>query len=754
MTSASEEAIAGLVGTRWKPALSVEVIDGVAVITFDLPNEPVNQLGRGVKAEFVALVTRLERDTSVYSAVLISGKPEIWIAGADIEEFLELRTSTDAERLSRDGQMLLDSIERLRVPRIAAIQGACLGGGLERALACRYRIATDHPKTVLGLPEVQLGLIPGAGGTQRLPRQIGLTAALDMILTGKNVRGRKALSLGLVDELVHPSILRTVAIQRAREVAEGRRKSDRFRGGVKGFVLDRNPAGRALVLRQAREKTLEKSRGHYPALLAAIEVVAAGYTKGAAHGYREESRRFGEMAMTDVSKQLIFLFFATSALKKDSGVDPEQYPEVPVSSFEPLPVEKIGILGAGFMGAGIATVAVQQGTLVRLKDADHGRVAKGYAAVREVLRDSLKKKRITQTQFNDYMALVGGTVDYTGFGNVDLVIEAVFEDLAIKHQVLRETEASVHPSAIFASNTSTIPIAQIAQASSRPERVIGMHFFSPVHKMPLLEVITTAETDPQVTATVVGYGKKLGKTVIVVNDGPGFYVNRILSPYINEAGLLLDQGVAVDIIDKALLDFGFPVGPITLIDEVGLDVAVKAGKIMAEAFPDRMQPAKSIQAVVAAGRYGRNSKKGFYSYDNDGKKGDVDPGVYSLFLSSGRTPIVESIASSNTDAPAHPEMPAVQIQQRTVLAMLNEAARCLSEGIIRSARDGDVGAVFGIGFPPFRGGPFRHMDSLGVPIVVQRLEDLNARFPGRFEPAEILLDMARRRQVFYADERV
>jgi 3-hydroxyacyl-CoA dehydrogenase/enoyl-CoA hydratase/3-hydroxybutyryl-CoA epimerase len=754
MSSASEAAIGGLVGTRWKPALSVEVSDGVAVITFDLPEEPVNKLGRAVKDEFVALVTRLERDTSVYSAVLISGKPDIWIAGADIEEFLELRTSTDAERLSRDGQMLLDSIEQLRIPLIAAIHGACLGGGLETALACRYRIATDHPKTVMGLPEVQLGLIPGAGGTQRLPRQIGLTAALDMILTGKNVRGKKALQIGLVDELVHPSILRTVAIQRAREVAEGRRKSQRFKGGVKGLVLDRNPAGRALVLRQAREKTLEKSRGHYPALLAAIEVVAAGYAKGSAFGYREESRRFGEMAMTDVSKQLIFLFFATTALKKDPGVDPSQYPDLPVSASEPLPVEKIGILGAGFMGAGIATVAVQHGTLVRLKDADHGRVAKGYAAVREILRESLQKRRITRTQFEDHMALLGGTVDYTGFGNVDVVIEAVFEDLAIKHQVLREAEASVHPSTIFASNTSTIPIAQIAQASSRPERVIGMHFFSPVHKMPLLEVITTPENHPQVTATVVAYGKKLGKTVIVVNDGPGFYANRILSPYINEAGLLLDQGVAVDIIDKALLDFGFPVGPITLIDEVGLDVAVKAGKIMAEAFPDRMQPAKSIQAVVAAGRYGRKSKKGFYSYDKDGKKGDVDPAVYSLFLPSGRVPIVESVASTESSTPARPEMPAVQIQQRTVLAMLNEAARCLSEGIIRSARDGDVGAVFGIGFPPFRGGPFRHMDSLGINIVVQRLEDLNARFPGRFEPAEILLDMGRRREVFYPDERV
>jgi 3-hydroxyacyl-CoA dehydrogenase/enoyl-CoA hydratase/3-hydroxybutyryl-CoA epimerase len=281
-----------------------------------------------------------------------------------------------------------------------------------------------------------------------------------------------------------------------------------------------------------------------------------------------------------------------------------------------------------------------------------------------------------------------------------------------------------------------------------------MHFFSPVHKMPLVEVITTADTHPQVTATAVAYAKKLGKTVIVVNDGPGFYANRILSPYINEAAILLDQGVAVDIIDKALVDFGFPVGPITLIDEVGLDVATKAGKIMAEAYPDRMQAAKSIQAVVAAGRYGRKSKKGFYSYDKEGNKGEVDPSVYGLFLAPGSIPIVRSIAPpAAPEASARPEMPAVQIQQRTVLAMLNEAARCLSDGIIRSPRDGDVGAVFGIGFPPFRGGPFRYMDSLGIQIVVQRLEDLNARFPGRFEPAELLLEMARRRQVFYPDER-
>ncbi len=751
--SSTEATIGGLVGTRYKPALSVEVSDGIAIITFDLPNESVNKLNRTVKDEFVALVTRLERDTMVHAAVFISGKPDVWIAGADIEEFQELRTATDAERLSRDGQMLLDSVERLRIPIIAAIHGACLGGGLETALACRYRIATDHPKTILGLPEVQLGLIPGAGGTQRLPRRIGLTNALDLILTGKTVRGTKALKLGLIDELVHPSILRTVAIQRAHEVAEGRRKSERHSGGVKGFLLDANPAGRTIVLRKARDQTLAKSRGHYPALIAAIDVIAAGYEKGVAHGYREESRRFGELAMTDVSRQLIFLFFATNELKKDPGVEPSQYPDLPVSAFEPLPVEKIAIIGAGFMGAGIASIAVLHGSLVRLKDADHGRVAKGYAAVRDILKERLTKKQITKVQYSDYMALLGGTVDYSGFGNVDLVIEAVFEDLAVKHQVLREAEASIHPSAIFATNTSTIPIGQIAQASSRPERVIGMHFFSPVHKMPLLEVITTPQTHPQVTATVVAYGKKLGKTVIVVNDGPGFYANRILSPYINEAGILLDQGVAIDIVDKALVDFGFPVGPITLIDEVGLDVATKAGKIMAEAYPDRMLPAKSIQAVVAAGRYGRKSKKGFYSYDKEGKKSDVDPSVYGVFLAPGSIPVAPSITPASAEPPSIPEMPAVQIQQRTVLAMLNEAARCLSDGIIRSPRDGDVGAVFGIGFPPFRGGPFRYMDALGIKIVVQRLEDLNARFPGRFEPAELLLDMARRNQSFYTDER-
>jgi 3-hydroxyacyl-CoA dehydrogenase/enoyl-CoA hydratase/3-hydroxybutyryl-CoA epimerase len=724
-------------------ALSADLRDGVAIITIDLPHEPVNKFNRQVKDEFVALFDRLEHDLNVRAAVLLSGKKDSWIAGADIDEFFELETAADAERMSHDGQLLLDSIERMRTPLVCAIHGVCLGGALEVALASAYRIATDHPKTVLALPEVQLGLIPGAGGTQRLPRLIGVRAALDMILTGKNVRAKKAFQIGLVDELVHPAILQEIALQRARDIADGSRKHHNQRNGIAGLLLDENPAGRGIVLRKAREETLSKTHGHYPAPIAAIDAVAAGYSRGTSAGYREESRLFGEMAATDVSKQLIYLFYASTALKKDPGV--------PAAPGEPAPlvrpVNKLGILGAGFMGSGIASIAVQHGTLVRMRDADHGRVAKGFAAVRDVLKERLKRKQITPVEFSDMMSLLGGTTDYSGFANVDLVIEAVFEDLDVKHEVLREVEVVMKPEAIFASNTSTIPISEIATAARKPERVLGMHFFSPVQKMPLLEVITTPATDRDVTASAVAYGKTLGKTVIVVQDGPGFYVNRILTPYINEAGRLLDQGASIDVVDKALVDFGFPVGPVTLMDEVGLDIASKAGKIMYDAFGERFFPAQSVQALVGSGRFGRKSKKGFYLYDEEGKKGAVDQSVYPLLTPAAR----EIPPSSDARHQPRPEYSVLEVQQRTVLPMLNEAARCLAEGVISSPRDGDIGAVYGFGFPPFRGGPFRYMDSLGIAEIVRQLEELNDRFPGRYEPAELLLGMARRNTRFHPE---
>ncbi len=699
--------------------VSLSLQDGVATVRYDQPNSPVNTLNTRVGPVFEQIFARIEQDASIVGAMLISGKPDSWIAGADIDELRRVTTPIEAAALSRGGQRLLNRLAEMPKPFVAAIHGAALGGGLEIALACRYRIATDHPKTVLALPEVQLGLLPGAGGTQRLPRTVGLQAALDMILTGRNIRAKKAWQMGLVHELVHPSMLLDVAMRRVRALARGEAMPGRARKhGAREVLLEDNALGRKIVFRQARESVLKKTRGHYPAPLAAIEVIQAGYLHGQEAGLVEEARRFGELAVSEVCRELVSIFFATTSLKKDSGL-PDGV------TADPLRVRKIGVLGAGFMGAGIATVAVQAGTIVRLKDASLNRVAAGWRAVRDVLRERVTRRQLTRLQMDDTLSLVGGTIEYSGFANVDLVIEAVFEDLAVKHAVLREVQA-VAPRAIFASNTSTIPIREIAAAAAHADQVVGMHFFSPVHKMPLLEVIVTPETSAQTTATVVAYGRHIGKTVIVVRDGPGFYVNRILAPYLNESGKLLDEGASIDAIDEALVSFGFPVGPVTLLDEVGLDIAGKSAPIMAAAFGERMRPSVTLQRVLESGRLGRKAKRGFYRYDDKGKRLGVDQRVYALTPASGGRSTVA----------------ADEMQRRTVLPMLNEAVRCLEDGIVRSPRDGDIGAVFGIGFPPFRGGPFRFIDALGAATVVQQLEALDARYPGRYEPAAMLRAMA------------
>jgi 3-hydroxyacyl-CoA dehydrogenase/enoyl-CoA hydratase/3-hydroxybutyryl-CoA epimerase len=709
------------------PALATELIDDVLVVTIDRPGHAVNTLGLDLVGEFETAFARVDDDKLIQALVLISGKHDGFIAGADIEQFLEIRSATDAEQISRTGQELLAKLASLRVPVVAAIHGACLGGGLEVALACRYRVCTDDPKTTFAAPEVQLGLIPGMGGTQRLPRRVGLQAALDMILTGRTVRARRALQMGLVDEMVPPSILWDVALGRARALASGALSPPRRRGaGPASLLLESNPLGRGVVFKKARQSVLEKTHGHYPAPLAALDAVIAGYTAGH-DGFAEEARQFGEMAVTEVSRQLVFLFFASNALKKDAGV------------VEPAPqareVDRLAVLGAGFMGAGITSIAVQQGTLVRLKDTDTTRIGRGLAAIRSVVQERVMRRQITPRQLDDAMSLVGGTTDYSGFEAVDLVIEAVFEELGLKHKVLAEVEPVLDSSAVYASNTSTIPIARIAEAARYPERVLGMHFFSPVHRMPLLEVIVTPATSRQATVTAVAYGKRLGKTVIVVNDGPGFYTTRTLSAYMSEAGRLLDEGASVDSIDDALVDFGFPVGPVTLLDEVGIDVGGKVAAVLSEAFGTRMTPPESMRRVVVAGRTGRKGSSGFYRYDPSGTKGPVDESVYAV-IGGERRPIDKA-----------------EIADRCVLAMVNEAARCLEEGILRSPRDGDIGAVFGIGFPPFRGGPFRYIDSVGVTRIVERLEDLNIRFAKRFEPARLLVDMATAGRSFFAGAR-
>lgn len=706
--------------------LRLSLTGRVAWLRYDQPGSPVNTLNSRVGPVFAQCFDRIEQDERIDGAVLVSDKPDTWIAGADIDELRGIREAAEAEALSRGGQQLLDRLAAFRKPVVAAIHGAALGGGLEVALACRHRIVTEHDKTVLALPEVQLGLLPGAGGTQRLPRLVGLQAALDMMLTGRNIRARKAWQMGLVHEMVHPAILRSVAEQRVRELAAGLplplrpRKTPPMQ-----HLLEDNPLGRALVYRKARESVLKKTGGHYPAPLALLDVVKQGLEDGMAAGLAVEARAFGRLAVTAESRNLVSIFFATTALKKDSGLREGQ-------TGSARPVRKLGVLGAGFMGAGIAGVAVQRGSLVRLKDASLERVAAGVRAVREVVSERLRRRQITRVQRDDMLSALGPTVDYRGFADVDLVIEAVFEDLEVKHRVLREVEEA-SPQAIFASNTSTIPLRDIAAGSRRPARVIGMHFFSPVHKMPLLEVIVTPETDGDTVATAVAYGKQLGKTVIVVNDGAGFYVNRILAPYLNEAGRLIDEGARVEDVDRALTAFGFPVGPITLLDEVGLDIAGKSGPILAAAFGARMQPSATLTAVLGSGRLGRKTRRGFYRYDEQGKRDGVDDTLYAL------TP----------NGPARHAVDPTVVQQRTVLPLLNEAVRCLEEGIIRSPRDGDIGAVFGIGFPPFRGGPFRYIDQAGAAQVAAQLDALEQQHPGRFAPTALLRDMANRGERFH-----
>jgi len=704
-------------------AIRIERDNEIAILVLDLAGESVNKLSRAVKDEFAAALKALRADATVRGTVLISGKPDVFIAGADIEEFVATKTEEGFRALSREGQQFLDEIEASKTPMVAAINGACVGGGLEIALACQYRIATTHAKTVLAQPEIQIGIIPGAGGCNRLPRLVGLRAALDMILTGKNIRGDKALRMGLIDELVHPAILRAVAVAAARRLAIEGPPQRRPRGN---WLLDRTGPGRAFVLSQARRMALAKSGGHYPAIPAAIEAVDHSLAHGMREGLLREAELFAQAAMTDVSRRLVEIFFATTALKKDAGVAAPAPP--------PRAVQHLGVLGAGFMGAGIATIAAEQaGVAVRMKDADLPRVGKGLKAAADVIGGQVKRRRYDRREGARKLALITGTTDYSGFRGADLVIEAVFEDLEVKRAVLREIEAVCGEETVFASNTSTIPIARIAEASRRPAAVIGMHFFSPVHRMPLLEVISTDSTAKETVVTAVAFGRRMGKTVIVVRDRPGFFINRILSPYMCETGHLLAEGVSIEALDSAMTRWGFPVGPVTLLDEVGLDVAVKAAGVMTAAFGERVKPAIPIGALVEAGRLGRKNGRGFFVYERGRKRG-VAEDVYEILG-------VPRSGGSGAD----------DVTERLTLAMLNEAARALEEGVVRTPRDGDIGAIFGIGYPPFRGGPFRTLDAMGVPAVVERMRRLAERCGPRFQPAAVLVDMAKAGRRFHND---
>lgn len=698
--------------------------DGVATVLIDRAGESMNTLGVELTTELASVVERLEADD--VEAVVIGSAKRDFLAGADIRMFDDFGDANAAI----DGLTALHGIFR-RIedlhtvsgkPVVAAIDGACLGGGLELALTASMRICTDSDRTQLGQPEVQLGVIPGAGGTQRLPALIGLAAGLEMIVSGKPARHHRARKLGLVDEVVPPQVLLEVARRRAREAIGATRDSGRGIGlstdALQRLALERNPAGRNFVFKKATEAMLEASGGHYPAPKRAIEAVRIGVEQGREAGFAAEIRFFAELVFTPESAALRSIFFATNELKSDTGVD---------SDAAPRPVDDVAVVGGGLMGGGIAAVtAINAGDRVRIKEVDVAGVERGLAYVARVLARRAKRRRMSGFEVDRIRNRVTGTTTWTGFSSTDVAIEAVFESLDLKQSIVRDIEAVTGPDTIFASNTSSLPIADIAAASSHPETVVGMHYFSPVEKMPLLEVIRTDRTADWVTATAVQLGKDQGKTVIVVNDGTGFYTTRILGPYSNEAQFLLAEGAAIEDIDGAMVDWGFPVGPMLLADEVGIDVGAHITVILLDAFGERMAGPPMMDGLVADDRKGRKNGRGFYSYDK-GERGGVDPTVYdALGLPRDRIP-----------------MDRTALARRMSLAFINEAARCLEEGILRSARDGDIGAVFGVGYPPFRGGPFWTVDTVGAGTVVDQLETLMAEHGERFEPAGILVEAAR-----------
>jgi len=721
-----------------KSAFSIErKNDGVAIVRIDVPGESMNTLRANFAGELEAVLAEIEAQSEIRAVVIASGKPDGFIAGADIKMLREMRTANDAAELAKTGRRALERIANFPKPVVAAIHGACLGGGLELALACRARVATSDDKTRLGLPEVQLGLLPGLGGTQRLPRLVGAEAALDLMLTGKHLDAKRAQRIGLVDEVVPPPILLSVASKRALELASDAKRSERGRSGRRGLMealLVKNPLGRSFFFDQARKRTLAKTHGNYPAAERILEVVRIGLSRGIEAGFGAESAAFGELAVSAEARELIGIFFAQNELKKDSGTSDD--------SAEPRKLRRVGVLGAGLMGAGIAYVtAVNAKVPVRLKDRDDKSLGRGVGHLKALFDERGKKRRMSAFERDREFLRVTTTTSYDGFDAVDVVIEAVFEDLKLKQDVLREVESHGGKNMIFASNTSSLPISKIAEGSRAPERVVGMHYFSPVDKMPLLEVVVTDKTAASVTATAVELGKRQGKTVIVVRDGAGFYTSRVLGPYLNEASYLVSEGVPVDVIDRALENWGFPVGPLTLLDEVGIDVGEKVGKILHAAFGERMAPPPGVERLVEDQRLGKKNGRGFYDYaakkrrgllGKSSKRRAVDPSVYAVL---------------GVEPKADP--PAGEVAQRCALMMVNEAVYCLAEGILRSARDGDIGAVFGLGFPPFRGGPFRYVDVVGATEIVRRLEGYEKSCGARFRPAPLLVEMARAGRTFY-----
>lgn len=691
---------------------------GIATLMFDTPKSSLNVLCFDALYELREHITNLEGDNTVKVLFIESAKEGIFIAGADINEIKAFKDEAEIVAKLREGQAIFNRLEELPFPTVAVIDGACLGGGLELAMACDYRIATNDAHTRIGLVEVSLGIIPGLGGTQRLPLLLGFTQAIELITASKRLKGDKALKLGLVDASVPSGYLGFKKEEYVKAILDGTLevKVQAKRKGIKWYEM--LAPVKMLIANMARKTVNKKTKGHYPAPLQAIDVLEETLTMSLEDGLKVELEVFAPLATSEISKNLIALFFTSEQLKKES-----------FSTAKAKPIETAAVMGVGTMGSGIAWALVHRDIPVRLGARKMSSIAKAMTKMMKSFESIKRRGRLTDREIGLKMDRVTHTTFLQGLGNVDIVIEAVSEDPKVKQKVFADLESKVREDTIIATNTSSINISSLAKTARHPERFVGMHFFNPVQMMPLVEVIAGEETSDETIATVVALAKKLGKTPIKVAECAGFLVNRTLLPYLNEAAKMFEEGEDVERIDRVLRGFGMPMGPFTLADEVGIDIGDKVSTILHDAYGSRMEPSSVLGRMLEKEWLGKKTGKGFYLHN--GKKRSYNSEMTSLQY-------------------GHKTLEDNSILDRAILIMVNEAVKCLEEGVVDNARYLDMAMVMGIGFPAFRGGLLRYADSEGLASIVQRLETLAEEYGERFEPAGLLVEMVKNKENFYA----
>ncbi len=660
-------------------------------------------------------VTELDKKKGAKGLFFFSHKPGVFLAGMDITVINDLKNEADALRNLEVAHKLFNSIEDLKMPTASLVNGICLGGGLELSLCCKKIFVSDHPKTALGLPEVMLGVLPGFGGTYRLPKKVGLPPALDMILTGKQIKGKNAYKMGLADAILPAERMLELAPQYLNKPKKKKNlKEELEKAAMENFLT------RKIIFQKAREQVMKNTKGFYPAPLKILEVLEKGANKNRSDYLAMEAQAFAELSQTIQSKNLQHIFFLTDNSKKLENKD--QLPSV----------SRGAVLGAGVMGGGIAWLFAQNNQAPLMKDITPAALELGLKQASANFAGALKRKRMTEDEFNRKMRSIEPTLTLEGMKSADLVVEAVVENMDLKKKVFAELEEYVRPDCLLTSNTSSLSVEEMSKALKNSGRFAGLHFFNPVNKMPLVEIITHEKVDPKTIQTLVKWVLDVKKTPIVVKDGPGFLVNRILAPYLNEAAFLLEEGVSVEALDEAALNFGMPMGPCRLMDEIGLDVCVKVGKIMQEGLGQRANPCSLSTKLYDAKLLGKKNNKGFYLYDEKGK-------------STGKNPEISKILTAMKK-----HMDEMTIQMRLFLPMVNEAAYILADKICDKAATVDVGMIYGTGFPPFKGGLLKWADQEGLESIVERLnnfaKDVNK---DRYQVSPFLSLMVSDKRKFY-----